>query len=286
MYTKTNWSDRVVQNPSTYTMRNNPDGTITLIPAPGMVQNSGTPIKAEYLNNMENGIEDAHKKVDAHYHTSLGSTDQKFVVVVDEDYNLRPNSHRGANLGTASCAFRKMFIHEIYGHDGADLTLYPGDAQWGGVKLMGTGYLIPTRDRVMALGSQNYRFHSLYLMNAPTVSSDQRDKVNINYLNGITDESFKVMSESISMNDLYEFVKNDLKIATFDYKSNRSDDTHNIGFIAQDIVDTVVGSRVVNEAQNGKYEYNLGSYISTIAGALQVAINKIDELERMGTNAK
>lgn len=63
MYTKTNWSDRVVQNPSTYTMRNNPDGTITLIPAPGTVQNSGTPIKAEYLNNIEKGIGDAHQEI-------------------------------------------------------------------------------------------------------------------------------------------------------------------------------------------------------------------------------
>lgn len=64
MYTKTNWSDRVVQNPSTYTMRNNSDGTITLIPAPGTVQSSGTPIKAEYLNNIEKGIEDAHQFLD------------------------------------------------------------------------------------------------------------------------------------------------------------------------------------------------------------------------------
>lgn len=64
MYTKTNWSDRVVENPSTYTMRNNSDETITLIPAPGTVRNSGTPIKAEYLNNMEKGIEEAHQSIE------------------------------------------------------------------------------------------------------------------------------------------------------------------------------------------------------------------------------
>lgn len=86
MYIKTNWSDRVVQNPSTYTMRNNPDGTITLIPAPGTVQNSGTPIKAEYLNNMEKGIEDVHQEIEG----------------IKEDYSLK---HDHPYLPTtSSCA--------------------------------------------------------------------------------------------------------------------------------------------------------------------------------------
>lgn len=86
MYTKTNWSDRVVQNPSTYTMRNNPDGTITLIPAPGTVQNSGTPIKAEYLNNMEKGIEDVHQEIEG----------------IKEDYSL--NHDHPYLPTTSSCA--------------------------------------------------------------------------------------------------------------------------------------------------------------------------------------
>lgn len=89
MYTKTNWSDRVVQNPSTYTTRNNSDGTLTLIPAPGTVQNSGTPIKAEYLNNMEKGIEDAHQEI----------------AEIKEDYSLKhdhpylPTTHPSASFG-------------------------------------------------------------------------------------------------------------------------------------------------------------------------------------------
>lgn len=89
MYTKTNWQDRVVENPSTYTLRENDDGTITLIPAPGTIQSSGTPIKAEYLNNMEKGIEDAHQEIEG----------------IKEDYSLKhdhpylPTNHPSASFG-------------------------------------------------------------------------------------------------------------------------------------------------------------------------------------------
>lgn len=58
-YAKTTWSDRIVQNPLTYTQQTNADGTITLIPAEGTVTQTGTPITAAALNNMENGIADA-----------------------------------------------------------------------------------------------------------------------------------------------------------------------------------------------------------------------------------
>jgi hypothetical protein len=54
-YTKTNWVDRSVQYPQRFTRTS--DGTYdTLVPAPGTVTNSGTPITAATLNNIENGI--------------------------------------------------------------------------------------------------------------------------------------------------------------------------------------------------------------------------------------
>jgi hypothetical protein len=58
-YTKTNWSDRVVQNPLTYTLQNNPDGTVTLIPAEGTIVQTGTPLTANALNNLENQYNEA-----------------------------------------------------------------------------------------------------------------------------------------------------------------------------------------------------------------------------------
>jgi hypothetical protein len=52
-YTKTPWKDRVVEKPMTFTMQNNEDGTITLIPAEGQIVEPGTPLTAAYLNNLE-----------------------------------------------------------------------------------------------------------------------------------------------------------------------------------------------------------------------------------------
>lgn len=54
-YTKTNWTDRSVQYPNRFTRTS--DGTYdTLTPSPGTITQSGTPITATALNNMENGI--------------------------------------------------------------------------------------------------------------------------------------------------------------------------------------------------------------------------------------
>jgi hypothetical protein len=54
-YNKTNWLDRAVQYPQRFTRTS--DGTYdTLVPAPGTVAQSGTPITADALNNIENGI--------------------------------------------------------------------------------------------------------------------------------------------------------------------------------------------------------------------------------------
>jgi len=57
-YIKKNWQDRIVQNPLTYTQKNNGDGTITLTPAPGTVTQPGTPVNATAMNNIEQGIID------------------------------------------------------------------------------------------------------------------------------------------------------------------------------------------------------------------------------------
>lgn len=61
-YTPTNWKDHVVERPRTYTPIQNEDGTITLYPAPGTIEQQGTPITASNLNNMETGIAKAMPK--------------------------------------------------------------------------------------------------------------------------------------------------------------------------------------------------------------------------------
>lgn len=67
-YEKTIWKNREVERPRTFEKIENPDGTITLVPAEGNIIEPGTPIIAENMNNIEDGIEEAltglTKKVD------------------------------------------------------------------------------------------------------------------------------------------------------------------------------------------------------------------------------
>ena len=58
------WKDRAVERPRTYTIQNNPDGTVTLIPAPGQIIEEGTPVNASNLNGLEEDLE-SHKADDA-----------------------------------------------------------------------------------------------------------------------------------------------------------------------------------------------------------------------------
>ena len=54
---------------------------------------------------------------------------------------------------------------------------------------------------------------------------------------------------------------------------------HQIGFIAQDIVDTEVGSKIVTEDSDGILGYETGNFMAVIAGALQEEIKRREELE-------
>jgi hypothetical protein len=56
-YSKRIWTDRTVEKPLTFILQDNGDGTHTLIPSEGSILSSGTPITADNLNNIENGIE-------------------------------------------------------------------------------------------------------------------------------------------------------------------------------------------------------------------------------------
>lgn len=58
-YQKTEWKDQNVENPRTYTMRDNGNDTVTLLDAFGTVTELGTPVNAENMNKIENGIANA-----------------------------------------------------------------------------------------------------------------------------------------------------------------------------------------------------------------------------------
>lgn len=61
-YTKTEWKDQNVENPRTYSVRDNGDSTVTLMDAFGTVTELGTPVNAENMNKIENGIANAVDK--------------------------------------------------------------------------------------------------------------------------------------------------------------------------------------------------------------------------------
>lgn len=61
-YTKTEWKDQNVENPRTYSVIDNGDSTVTLMDAFGTVTERGTPVNAENMNKIENGIANAVDK--------------------------------------------------------------------------------------------------------------------------------------------------------------------------------------------------------------------------------
>lgn len=61
-YSKQTWVDRSVENPLTFKVVNNADGSITLIPFPGTIQNEGSKMTADRLNHMEEGISNSVDK--------------------------------------------------------------------------------------------------------------------------------------------------------------------------------------------------------------------------------
>lgn len=137
---------------------------------------------------------------------------------------------------------------------------------------------------VMYLGTATYPFGNV-MSKKLTQTSDRTLKKNITYLsNSISTYN---LNNDISIEDCYNFVSNDLPIATYNYID---DNDKKIGFIAQDLLynkdetDNKIGQLIVNPKgyteENGKLTYDLGNYVSVLAGALQVAIRKIDDLEK------
>lgn len=116
-------------------------------------------------------------------------------------------------------------------------------------------------------------------------TSDRTLKENIVYLSNSSNYSLK-SAQQLTVDDLYNFVKNDLSIAMYNYID---DDSKKIGFIAQDIIynadetDNAVGQLIVNprawNEEEEKLTYDVNNYISVLAGALQMTMKKIDILE-------
>ncbi len=142
------------------------------------------------------------------------------------------------------------------------------------------GYLYASADGQWALGKSGFRWSNIYTQNI-TNSSDEKLKENINYL---SENPTSTADTSITIEDLYNFVKDNLKLATYDYTTyNEGEEASNkgkLGFIAQDFLSSPVGESIVQEkGSDGFLTYDLNNYINLLAGALQKAILNIESLQ-------
>ena len=133
------------------------------------------------------------------------------------------------------------------------------------------------------LGSNEERFKTLYCTTAPNVSSDKSLKENIVYVN--SKENLVRDNSILNNDDMYKFVRDDLKLAKYNYINKREDfkeeENDILGFIAQDIKEEnkKVADILLQEDKNGLLSYDSATYTNILAGALQKAINKIEKLE-------
>lgn len=153
---------------------------------------------------------------------------------------------------------------------------------------------------IINLGASDNRWNTAYLSRSPDVSSDRTLKENIQYLrnNNVSKD------DTMTYSDMYNFVRDDLELAKYNFKGQ---DTEEINFIAQDLLynldgtDNKIGQFIVNpvapnteeeisEIKNNLEEgqeyhdptlsYDIGNYISVLAGALKSAINEIEMLKQ------
>lgn len=62
-YNPTNWKDRIIEKPNTFNVQENSDGTVTLIPVTGQVLQQGTPLNAQNLNKIEQGLVETNSQL-------------------------------------------------------------------------------------------------------------------------------------------------------------------------------------------------------------------------------
>ena len=158
---------------------------------------------------------------------------------------------------------------------------------------------IPEMNGTVNLGDGNYRWSTVYSVAGVNASSDRSLKENIKYINSKTRSA-----DQITYSDMYNFVRDDLGLAEYNYKNDEKKEKK-LNFIAQDLLanadgsDNVVGQMIVKpvavptkqeikeakakleEGQTYEYptlSYDINTYVSVLAGALKEAIFKIEEL--------
>ena len=163
-----------------------------------------------------------------------------------------------------------------------------------GADIVSNGSMYPTRSAQGGwdIGLVTNRFYTLYAVNT-NLSSDKNMKEDIVYI----DDTQFFNNDEITKTPFRDFISNDLKVAIYKYKrqSIEEDEDGNerikdlphqpedsqIGFIAQDIRNTEVGSMFVY-GEDGNMNYSPSGFTTVIAKALQEEIISRDiEIEKL-----
>lgn len=211
-----------------------------------------------------------------------------------ENGTYRPAVAEKALIGTNTYYFNSVYSR-YFGRDrisGSYTTVQAGAVnirtayQGEGCYFDTAGYFRPAVNGAWANGNPNYRWSTVYTVNGVNAASDLRLKENVEYIqesNSATPLSSK--ENRITQEDMYNFIKDEFKLASYNYKGEKFEGntelSYNLGFIAQDLKDSNVGKQFIIPPQEDgdSYSYNMGSYIGVLAGALRIAINKIESLE-------
>lgn len=144
VYQKTEWKDQNVESPRTYSVRQNLDGTITLLDAFGEITEVGTPVNAENMNNIENGIvqneSDISKRKLIAYDADRnpGSVSGNFTAVLQdwhERFSIPVADNVTITIDTSQLTFPKgwyTMVFDIYFPNGAKTVnlSYAGGIRW------------------------------------------------------------------------------------------------------------------------------------------------------------
>lgn len=97
-YVKNTWVDQKVQRPKTYNFTTNDDGSTTLIDAFGNVEELGTPVNADNMNHIEEGLSNVGTW--AYSETITYDKDDAVIGIVDDNFVLCRSLQNG-NKGNA-----------------------------------------------------------------------------------------------------------------------------------------------------------------------------------------
>ena len=145
------------------------------------------------------------------------------------------------------------------------------------------GFRPNSNQKDIACGSATYPWKSV---TAVTVNqtSDRTLKENIKYISNAN----TINDDTVTLQDCYNFIKNDLPIATYNY-IHETEKSNKIGFIAQDLLcnadgtDNKVGQLIIDRLkyteEDGKLTYDTNNLFGVMLSAMQVMANEIETLK-------